>query len=255
VQVTDLAVPDRSPFRPGEVFVKVWRFLNSGNCAWEKGWTLVFQNGEKFSAPDTVPISVADVGKSVEVSMTMKAPQSPGTYVGLWALQPPSGQAITVADVSIVVFIPTPTRAPTPVAPVAKPTARAPSGSIPPVGSGMFAVDSGAWGPMNCVRISEGDWAGEFQVIVSGGPGNYVISDPGHCQWNYAIQRFVCRYVSRFDASVNQVVYVSCPGCTPEKVIVSGRATLSWSGKAPRGKTGCPVHPGPWGIPSQKEKD
>jgi len=255
VQLDDVTVPDGSRFKPGEAFVKAWRFLNSGNCAWEKGWALVFQNGERFGAPDTAPISVADVGKSVEVSMTMKAPQSPGTYAGVWAVQMSSGQVITVADVSIVVFALTPTRAPTAVAPAAKPTTQAVGGSIPPNGTGFFAVNSGAFGPINCVRTSESEWVGEFQIVVAGGPGDYTVSDPEHCKWDYSIHRFICHYISRFDGAVNTVVFVSCPGCKPQKVEVSGRGrvTLDPSPTNPNGA--CPMAPGPWGIPGGKDKD
>ena len=255
VELDDVTVPDGSRLKPGEAFVKAWRFLNTGNCAWEKGWALVFQNGERFSAPDTAPISVADVGKSVEVSMTMKAPQSPGTYAGVWAVQMPSGQIVTVADVSIVVFAPTPTRAPTAVAPAAKPTTQAVGGSIPPNGTGGFAVDRGAFGPVNCVRLSESEWMGEFQIIVAGGPGNYTISDPEHCKWDYSIRKFVCHYTSRFDGGVNKELFVSCPGCKPQPVSVSGRSRVALNPFDRDLNGACPVAPGPWGVPGGKDKD
>jgi tRNA A-37 threonylcarbamoyl transferase component Bud32/SH3-like domain-containing protein len=234
-QVTNVTVQDGSQFKPGEAFVKTWRLASSGNCPWEKGSTLVFQTGEKFGAPDSIQVDTVDVGKPVEVSLNMKAPQAPGAYTGGWALQRPSGQAVTTLTVNIVVPSPTPTKgaaAPT-APPAAKPTATAAGGGIPPVGSGEFATDESASGPWNCVRISDSDWMGDFYIGVYGGSGNYTISDTANCRWDTGQNKFVCRYGARFDGSVNQQVQISCPGCRPIKVVVSGRTGTSgkeWCG-------------------------
>ncbi len=234
-QVSDVTVPHGSQFKPGEAFVKTWRFLSSGNCAWEKGSALIFQTGEKFSAPDSIGVDPVDVGKPAEVSMNMKAPQAPGTYTGKWALQRPSGQVITTTDVSIVVPGPTPTRGAAPTSPPAAkatPTTGA-AGGIPPVGSGAFGADESASGPYNCARLSENDWVGDFFIGVFGGPGNYTISDITNCHWDASQLKFVCRYGARFDGSVNQAVQVTCPGCKPITVVVSGRTGTSgkeWCG-------------------------
>ena len=234
-QVTDVTVPDGSQFKPGDAFVKTWRFLSSGNCPWEKGATLVFQSGDKLGAPDSAPVDAVDVGKPVEVSLNMKAPQAPGAYTSKWAFQRPSGQVITTTDVSIVVPSPTPTKGAPPTSqPVAGATpTKSAGGGIPAVGSGEFNADESASGPYNCVRVLENDWVGDFYIGVYGGPGNYTISDPQNCRWDMGQLKFVCRYGSRFDGGVNQVVKVSCPGCKVISVGVSGRTGTSgkeWCG-------------------------
>jgi len=232
-QVADVTVPDGSQFKPGDAFVKTWRFTSSGNCAWEKGSVLVFQSGDKLGAPDSVPVDVADIGKSVDVSLNMKAPQTPGTYSGHWALQRPAGQVITATDVSIVVPAPTATRGPTPTArPVSTASAvatatPAQTGGIPPNGSGPFSADPTASGPWNCVRLSDSEWAGYFFIGVYGGPGNYTINDTANCSWFASEKKFRCYYPSRFEGAVNTIVQVSCPGCTPVKVVITGRGTGS----------------------------
>ncbi len=242
-QIADVTVPDGSQVKPGEAFVKTWRFTSSGNCAWEKGASLVFQSGEKMGAPDSVPVQVADVGKSVEVSLNLTAPSAPGNYAAQWAFRRPSGQVITTTDVLIVVPAPTPPRGPAPPTrgpapptspPVTAATATpAPAGGIPPVGSGDFGADESASGPWNCVRLSENEWAGDFFIGVYGGPGNYTISDKTNCRWDTGQQKFVCRYASRFDGSVSQVVQVSCPGCKSISVTIFGRATTGNPGGQP----------------------
>jgi hypothetical protein len=177
-----------------------------------------------------MPVEAVEVGKSVDVSLNLKAPQSPGTYTGQWALQRPSGQVITMTNVNIVVPAPTPTRGPAPTSQVVstpRPVATATpgvAGGIPPVGSGSFSADPNASGPWNCVRLSENEWAGDFYIGVYGGPGNYTISDKANCRWDYVERKFLCHYASRFDGSVSQALQVSCPGCEPQQVVVSGRA-------------------------------
>jgi hypothetical protein len=226
-QVTDVSVPDGTQFKPGDAFVKVWRFLNSGNCPWEKNSKLIYQSGDKLG-PDSVPMDAAEVGASVDVSMTMKAPQAFGAYKEVWAFQRPSGEAITTIDVSIAVPGPTPTRgaAPTAVPAAATATPGAAAGGIPPVGSGPFSADPSASGPWNCTYLSDEEWAGDFFIGVYGGPGNYTINDPA-CSWSASEKKFRCHYPSRFDGAVNTTVQVSCPGCSPLKVSITGRGVKS----------------------------
>jgi serine/threonine protein kinase len=223
-QVADVTVPDGSQFKPGDAFVKTWRFTSSGNCAWEKGSVLVFQSGDKLGAPDSVPVDMADIGKSVDVSLNMTAPQTPGTYSGHWALQRPAGQVITATDVSIVVPAPTATRGPTPTA---RPVSTVPAGAtatpgqatgaIGPVGSGPLSAGYSGW--INCRSWWEGEgneayvkWEADFQIPVSGGTAGYQIDSP-NCRWDAGMKEFLCRWQGREGGTFIQSVTVTCPGC------------------------------------------
>jgi hypothetical protein len=228
-QVTDVTVPDGSRFKPGEAFVKTWRFASSGNCAWEKDTVLAFQGGERFGAADAVPLDAVDIGRSVEISLTMKAPQQAGAYVGSWALRRPSNQVIITTSLRINVFAPTPKPAVV-LAPTAKPVSGAPTGPIPPIGSGPFSAEESASGPWNCVGfIDKGmkQWMGDFYIRVRGGSGNYTISDPANCHWDFGEQKFVCRYSGGMNAQIMRTLQVSCPGCTPQPVALYGRGVES----------------------------
>jgi tRNA A-37 threonylcarbamoyl transferase component Bud32 len=228
-QVADVTAPDGAQFKPGETFVKTWRLTSAGNCPWEKGSTLAFQTGEKFSASDSVPVDAVEVGKSVDVSLNLKAPQSPGTYTGQWALQRPSGQVITTTDVNIVVPAPTPTRGPAPTAPPAAAATATPqaSGAIGPVGTGGF--DAGYSGWINCVSRLTGEsgseawvWEADFGIDVHGGnAGYFIVGNPTNCRWDYVDKKFYCRWSGRVGNLMVQSVTVSCPGCKPIKVDVS----------------------------------
>ena len=244
-QVTDVSVPDGTQFKPGDAFVKVWRFLNSGNCPWEKNSKLIYQSGDKLG-PDSVPMDAAEVGASVDVSMTMKAPQAFGAYKEVWAFQRPSGEAITTMDVSIAVPGPTPTRGPTPTA---RPASTVPAaatatpgqaggGAVGPIGSGSLQAGYVGWG--NCVPsiVGEGPerawvWEADFFFVINGGSAGYTI--PSNCNWVTTVgeAKFTCRWGGREGTTMVQSIAVSCPGCKPVKVDVS--ASLAHDSKNPGG--------------------
>jgi hypothetical protein len=237
-QVTDVNVPDGSQFKPGEAFVKIWRFLNSGNCTWEKGSKILFQSGDKIGS-DSFPLDGTEVGASTEITMSMTAPQTPGTYKATWAFLRPSGETITTFDVSILVPTPTPTRVPTStrgptstprptIPPVAAATATPgqASGAIGPVGNGEFRAswNGSIW---SCVYILKSDtdpphweWEADFPIEVYGGNAGYTIKSTA-CRWSSGSQVFLCHWGAREEGTVTQSVEVSCPGCKQQVVSVS----------------------------------
>ena len=233
-QVTDVTVPDGSQFKPGDAFVKTWRFTSSGNCPWEKGSLLVFKGGDKLDAPDSIQVDAVDVGKPVDVSLNMKAPQAFGTYTSEWALQRPSGQVITTTEVSILVPAPTATRGPVPTAPpAAAPTATAgPAGGgvIGPVGQGSLSADwTGNFFSCVATQLTDTDgngywvWEADFPVEVHGGSAGYTISSQS-CRWDFAQQKYFCRFSAREGTQVVQSLTVGCPGCKPVIVAVQASA-------------------------------
>lgn len=88
----DVTIPDDTPFAPGATFVKTWRLVNVGTCTWNSSYALVFVSGEKMGGQDALPLtgSVAP-GQSVDLSVSLTAPSTPGTYQGNWMLRNPAG--------------------------------------------------------------------------------------------------------------------------------------------------------------------
>jgi len=227
-QVADVTVPDGTQFKPGEAFVKAWRFTSSGNCPLEKGSTLTFQGGDKMGAPDSVPVDAVDLGKSIEVSVNLKAPTTPGNYTSQWAVQRPSGQVITITNVSIVVLAPTPAATPTArpqVVATATPlaaTATSGPGVIGPVGPGPLEASYVGWS--GCVARLDTDtdgwvWEADFAIEVHGGSAGYTISSP-NCRWDFGQRKYFCRWGGRDSEPMAQSVTISCPNCKPVKVDV-----------------------------------
>jgi hypothetical protein len=95
VYVADVTVPDGTVFKPGEVFTKTWRIKNAGNSTWTPGYALVFISGDKLGAPDRMGLlaNVSPAG-TVDISVSMAAPTTAGSYRGFWRLKNTAGQYI-----------------------------------------------------------------------------------------------------------------------------------------------------------------
>lgn len=92
--ITDVTVPDGTVYQPGETFVKTWRLSNSGDCTWNAGYAVVFDQGDAMGSPASFPLTSGEVkpGEEVEISVTLKAPEEPGEYRGDWKLRNAAGQ-------------------------------------------------------------------------------------------------------------------------------------------------------------------
>lgn len=90
--ITDVTVPDGTSFTPGAAFNKTWRLKNVGSCTWSTSYQLVFYSGEKMGGPDalTFPKSVAP-GQTVDLTVSLTAPSSAGSYRGYWMFKNASG--------------------------------------------------------------------------------------------------------------------------------------------------------------------
>ncbi len=102
--VADVTVPDNAVFEPGGEFEKVWRLRNSGSCAWDEGYKLVFVSGEQMGAPASQPVPATAPEGTADVGITMQSPQTDGAYKGVWQMQAPSGQLFG-QEVTVVIAV------------------------------------------------------------------------------------------------------------------------------------------------------
>jgi uncharacterized protein YkwD len=94
--VEDVTVPDNTNFNHGDVIHKVWRVKNSGSCAWNSQYTLVFASGNQMDAPDSTPLSTTKPGDTLDIAIDMVAPAEDGTYRGDFEIQNPSGVVLPI---------------------------------------------------------------------------------------------------------------------------------------------------------------
>jgi hypothetical protein len=90
--VQDVSVEDNTVFFPGGVFTKIWRVRNVGSCTWTPAYTLIFASGDPMGGPSAVFLS-DDVrpGDTVDLPITLTAPDAAGVYRSSWLLRNPSG--------------------------------------------------------------------------------------------------------------------------------------------------------------------
>jgi hypothetical protein len=92
--VADVTIPDNTRLDPGEEFEKTWRLRNTGTCTWTSSYAIVFDKGDSLGAPASSPLTEVDIppNETVEVSITLTAPDDSGTYQGHWKLRNAHGQ-------------------------------------------------------------------------------------------------------------------------------------------------------------------
>ncbi len=85
-------IPDGTVMAPGQTFTKTWTLKNEGSCPWSTDFSVVFVSGVAMGAPASQPLSgTVAPGQSVQVSMTLQAPSTEGTYRGTFRLRNASG--------------------------------------------------------------------------------------------------------------------------------------------------------------------
>jgi hypothetical protein len=95
--IKDVTVPDNTVMNPGTPFTKVWRVRNDGSCAWDASYFLVFASGSAMTTTTAVAFpGVTQPGQSVDLSVNMVAPNSPGTFQGNWLFRNNRGQTFGV---------------------------------------------------------------------------------------------------------------------------------------------------------------
>ncbi len=91
--VEDVTYPDGTDVAPGTTFVKTWRLKNNGTCTWNSSYALVFVSGDSMGGPAAQQLTTGTVapGQDIDVSVSLKAPETPKTYTGFWRLRNGAG--------------------------------------------------------------------------------------------------------------------------------------------------------------------
>ncbi|MGB8212340.1 MAG: NBR1-Ig-like domain-containing protein [Anaerolineales bacterium] len=88
---SDVTIPDGTQMSPGETFTKIWSVSNSGVCAWTSGFKLAFAGGDEMGGQDEILDSQVAVNQSIDLSVDLTAPDTPGEYTGAWFLEDAQG--------------------------------------------------------------------------------------------------------------------------------------------------------------------
>jgi hypothetical protein len=114
--VTDVTIPDNTRIIHNALFDKIWRIQNIGGCTWTSGYKIVFDHGDLMSAPLEAQLTTGTVppGSTIDLKLTLRAPDSEGVYQGFFRLKSPDGQIFGIGQtadkpfwVKIEAYIPT----------------------------------------------------------------------------------------------------------------------------------------------------
>lgn len=90
--VNDVTISDGTVMTPGQEFTKTWAVQNTGTCAWNTSYRLVFSFGTAMNGTSTgITQSVAPGGQT-QISVNLVAPSGLGNYTGNWKMQNAQGQ-------------------------------------------------------------------------------------------------------------------------------------------------------------------
>src|SRR5512141_1726822 len=97
--IKDVTIPDGTVLKPGDIFTKTWRLQNRGTCTWTSDYYLVFTSGDPMGGTTAVRLpGIVAPGQTVDISITLTAPASAGSYTGYWMLRNPSGALFGAGD-------------------------------------------------------------------------------------------------------------------------------------------------------------
>jgi hypothetical protein len=110
--IQDVTIPNNTKLNAGETFTKTWRIKNTGTCAWTAGYKFYFIGGQLFGSDTRKIRSAVSVGGTIDISLNMVAPNSPGTYSSYWRMTDEAGQLFGTSF-SVVIIVPGATFTPT----------------------------------------------------------------------------------------------------------------------------------------------
>jgi hypothetical protein len=103
--VSDSSVPDGTQMTAGQEFVKTWKVKNTGTCTWTTAYNIIHAYGEKLSGQSTALTAEVAPNAEAEISITLKAPATAGTYSSYWRLSNNNGSPFGIV-LTVVINVP-----------------------------------------------------------------------------------------------------------------------------------------------------
>jgi hypothetical protein len=85
--VKDVTIPDGTTIPAETNFVKTWQIRNTGRCAWSTEYSVVNVKGESLGFKTEGLDSSVESGAITDVSVTLQAPSTPGSYRSYFQLK------------------------------------------------------------------------------------------------------------------------------------------------------------------------
>jgi hypothetical protein len=97
--IKDVTISDGAWIKPEEGFQKVWRLKNDGTCTWTKSYSIVFENGDRMGAPESLPLLQEVLpGETIDLAIDFVSPEPDGRYKGYWMLSDEKGERFGLGE-------------------------------------------------------------------------------------------------------------------------------------------------------------
>lgn len=98
-ELTSETIPDGTIVKPGEVFTKTWTLKNTGTCAWDTSFKIVYMGGDIMGGGFVynLPLYTAP-GGAQDIDLVLTAPSIPNEYSNEWYLQAADGTLFGVGQ-------------------------------------------------------------------------------------------------------------------------------------------------------------
>jgi hypothetical protein len=238
--ISDITIPDGTVIAPGGSFVKTWAIRNSGTCAWGGGYNAVFVAGQPLGASSPQPIPAAGPGDTINISINMVAPTTPGNSSSVWQLQASNGVVFGTRFDAVIVVPGAPTvRPPTPVPPTAIP----PSGCNGTPAFTSFTANPPTISPGQLTTLNWGIVNNANAVYLTSPSGTQGVGTPGSVQVqpSQTTTYTLTAYCNNVPAQLQVTVTVSGGGGTcngtpvfngffanPQTINAGQETTLNW---------------------------
>ena len=79
----------------GSKFSLTWQLSNTGECSWH-GYSIAFVSGNRFNAPDTIPVQDTAPKSTATILVELLAPATGGSFTGAFELRDATGKAVSL---------------------------------------------------------------------------------------------------------------------------------------------------------------
>lgn len=91
--IKDITISDGALLPAGASFTKIWRIKNVGHCTWSEDYALRYVDGDFMGVSKTYPFNdTVSPGETVDVAVTLTAPNKSGNAKSYWMLSNESNQ-------------------------------------------------------------------------------------------------------------------------------------------------------------------
>lgn len=89
--IRDMTIPDNTVMAPYKAFTKTWKVKNTGYCAWESGFKLVFTGWDPMGGTTQTLTQKVYPGGEIELSVPLISPSKAGKARSNWRMTTTSG--------------------------------------------------------------------------------------------------------------------------------------------------------------------